>query len=104
MTKQISPKILSERIAEAKALSVRLPARYRARQVSLCITRHGKGWQIGAMDDVKNRYPVMIGGKEHKTVYLSRRQAFEAMEALGHHINAKYIATPAKEKAECLPC
>lgn len=87
---------LSERIAAASALSVVLPAAFLARDVHLCITRQDcGGWKLGAVDGVGRRYPILIGGVEDDTTYLSRRQAFEAMEAKGHQIGARYTARPA---------
>lgn len=87
---------LGERIAAVAALSVVLPASYLAREVHLCITRQESGgWRLGAVDKVGLRFPIRIGGVEDDTTYLSRRQAFEALEAKGHQIGARYTARPA---------
>lgn len=85
---------LGQRIAEAVAISVTLPKDYLAREVWLCITKAEGGWRLGAVDKVQKRYPIAFGGVEDTTVYLSRRQAFEALEAKGHCIGARYTARP----------
>lgn len=86
---------LSEQAAAAKALTVLLPNQFLSRDVFLAATRErGRKWRLGAVDRVGNRYPVRFGGKIDETLYLSRRQAFEALNAKGHKVGEKVWATP----------
>lgn len=85
---------LSERIADANAVTVALPSQFLARDVFLGASREGRKWRIGAVDRVGNRYPVTFGGVIDATLYLSRRQAFEALNARGLKVGAKVWALP----------
>lgn len=89
-----TPATLSKRAAEAAVLTVTLPSQFLARDVFIGASREGRKWRIGAVDRVGNRYPVAFGGVIDATLYLSRRQAFEALNAKGQKVGAKVWALP----------
>jgi len=91
---QTNAPTLSDRNATETALTVTLPRQFLARDVFLAASREGRKWRIGAVDRVGNRYPVSFGGVQDDTLYLSRRQAFGALNAKGHKVGARVWALP----------
>lgn len=76
-------------------ITVALPPQFLARDVFLTASRaNSRRWRIGAVDRVGNRYPVSFDGALDETLYLSRRQAWEALQAKGGRINQKVWALP----------